>query len=399
MNIETFTGAILRKMTGIGKVQTRFFLSLCKLLLGLRGRYTFLNFGRYGSLNELSYRRQFEKDFDFRQFNEHLIAQCCSKALSWVFDPSFLSKSGQRTPGVGYFWSGCAGAMKRGLEISGLALADMVNHTAFHYHAVQTAAVKGEQNLLAWYTQVLLGQIEALKKQSKILVVDAFFSKNGFIDALCAEGMTLVSRMRKDCYIRYAYTGEQKKGRGRPKTFGGKLNPKNVSTEHFQLFAQSEKERLYEGRGHIRSLGRWCRIVVRQTLKDGQVKQAFVYFSTDETMSGEQVLAQYEIRFQIEFLYRDAKQHLGLNHCQSRQPEAIAFHINLSLTMLNLAKALHWMPIAKESRPPFSMADIKTQYINEQLLDRLIRVYGKDPNVEKNNPDIRKIYDLGKIAA
>ena len=45
------------------------------------------------------------------------------------------------------------------------------------------------------------------------------------------------------------------------------------------------------------------------------------------------------------------------------------------------------------------MADIKTQYINELVLDKLISIYGKDPSVEKENPKIRELYHLGRIAA
>ena len=64
-----------------------------------------------------------------------------------------------------------------------------------------------------------------------------------------------------------------------------------------------------------------------------------------------------------------------------------------------MAKVLHWFKFPKAQRPPFSMADIKTQYINELLLDKIISIYGKDPNVEKNNPEIKKLYQMGKIAA
>ncbi|EKF54418.1 hypothetical protein I215_12338 [Galbibacter marinus] len=33
-----------------------------------------------------------------------------------AFDPSYVSKSGKKTPGVGYFWSGSAARAKWGLE-------------------------------------------------------------------------------------------------------------------------------------------------------------------------------------------------------------------------------------------------------------------------------------------
>ena len=94
-------------------------------------------------------------------------------------------------------------------------------------------------------------------------------------------------------------------------------------------------------------------------------------------MRGLKVLELYKIRFQIEFqiefLYRDAKQFIGLEQCQSRQEEALDFHFNLSLTTLNIAKALHWLSLSMEDRNAFSMADIKTQYINELILDRIFR--------------------------
>jgi hypothetical protein len=47
----------------------------------------------------------------------------------------------------------------------------------------------------------------------------------------------------------------------------------------------------------------------------------------------------YRTRFQIEFLLRDSKQYTGLTHCQSRQKEALAFHFNMSLTAVNVARA------------------------------------------------------------
>ena len=111
------------------------------------------------------------------------------------------------------------------------------------------------------------------------------------------------------------------------------------------------------------------------------------------------VFQYYRLRYQIEFLFRDSKGSLGLEDSQSRQEEALDFHFNISLTTLNIAKAVHWLSVPKENRGSFSMADIKTQYINELVLDKLIIIYGKDPLVEKNNPQIKQLYQLGRIAA
>jgi hypothetical protein len=357
---------------------------------------------RYGSYSEQSYRQNFEKAFDFKGFNTELIKTYCGKELIWIFDPSYIAKSGKHTPYVGYFWSGCANARKWGLEISTLAIGDVENHTAMHYHTHQTQLVKkdrGEESLRAYYAKIITEQAVEMQKLSKVIDLDAFFSKKPFVDSMCAVEFTMVGRLQSNIHLRYAYTGEQKKGKGRPKQFDGKIDLKNVSTQHFDILKKDDDEIVYHGVAHVRCLKRWCKIVIINTLKDGKVDKAIVYFSTDKDMAGQVVYQYYKLRCQIEFLFRDAKNHLGLQDCQSRQEKALDFHFNLTFSTLNIAKALHWLSKPKEQRGAFSIQNIKTQYVNELILDRLISIYGKDPLVEKNNPKIRELYQLGAIAA
>lgn len=402
MKVDTFTAAILRKISGIGKVQMKFILHIVHLYLGMRGRKNYLMMSRYGCYNELTYRRNFEKDFDFKALNIELIKASCGAELIWIFDPSYISKSGKHTPGVGYFWSGCADCPKWGLELSSLAIADIENHTAMHYHATRTQFAKAEQSLRSHYAKIICDQAEELQKTSKTMAFDAFFSKKPFVDSICGAGFTLISRLQCNAYLRYAYKkpiNAPKQGRGRPKVYGDKIDLKNVSLDHCKIIKSNEAEMVYECVAHVRSLKRWCKIVIVNTLKEGKVYKAFVYFSTDKEMGGLQVLHYYRIRYQIEFLFRDSKGFLGLEDSQSRQEKALDFHFNLSLSTLNIAKALHWLCVPKEKRGTFSMADIKTQYVNELVLDRLMTIYGKDPSIEKNNPEIKKLYQLGRIAA
>ena len=120
MSIKTLTSAILRKMSGINKSRQNFLLHLVGLFLSMRCRKNFLMMARHGSYSEQTYRQHFSRPHDFKAFNRELIAMCCGKELVWVFDPSYISKSGKCTPGAAYFWSGCAGKMKWGLELSAL---------------------------------------------------------------------------------------------------------------------------------------------------------------------------------------------------------------------------------------------------------------------------------------
>lgn len=405
MTVETVTSAILGKMSGISKCQERFLLHIVRLLLQVRNRVNFTNLSRYGGHAEQYYRKWFSKPFDFGAFNRQLVSHFADSELIIGFDPSFLPKSGKHTLGVGYFWSGCAQSVKWGMELCGISIIDLGKHTAYHYEAVQTDYVKTDdgQTLREYYADLIIQRAEALKRISKVMVFDAFFSTKGFVDSICEAGFTMISRLQHNAFLRYPYIGSQKGGRGRPKVYGGKIDPKNIDTTHFCEVSRTEEQVVYEGKAHVRSLERWVKLLVVQTLKDGVVTKALLYFCADDkpntSLTGAQIARYYPARFLMEFGFRDAKQFLGLSQSQSRNKQALQFHFNIVLTVLNIAKIVHWLPVQSHERTPFSIADIKTQYANQMLLDRLISIYGKDPLIEKNKPEIKQLYQLGRIAA
>ncbi len=54
----------------------------------------------------------------------------------------------------------------------------------------------------------------------------------------------------------------------------------------------------------------------KELLKLSTLIVADVFFSTDTSLSGEEVLLYYRTRFQIEFCFRDAKGYTGLMDCR-----------------------------------------------------------------------------------
>ncbi len=126
----------------------------------------FLQFGRYGKFKEQRYRQQFEKQFDFLNFNKKITLSHGSGNFAIAFDPSYISKSGKKTFGIDKFWSGVAGQIKLGLEISGIAAVDIDNKTAFHLEAVQTPTYQDieERNmsLLEWYSDIIVQRKDTL---------------------------------------------------------------------------------------------------------------------------------------------------------------------------------------------------------------------------------------------
>lgn len=404
--VATLAGSILQQMPDIGKWQRRFLLLLFPLWLSIRGRHNFANLARYGKYREGAYRNNFAKPFDWLIFNRILCQQFLGDNMILAFDPSYITKSGKHTDGVDKFWSGCAGQAKRGLEISGVAAVDIDSKVALHLTAFQTLPRSEGQSLLDYYAQGIIKRQAELKKISHRVVADAYFSKAPFVDQLTKAGFELVSRLRTDARMRYLFEGQVRKGRGRPKQFDGFVDARKLRHEVFVECGSDMEEKwiAYTAVINIPSWKRLARVVIIHHLDDeSQVTSHRIFVSSDTELSGEMMLIMYPARFQQEFLYRDAKQDLGLEHCQAYSVAKIDFHVNASLTVGSLAKAAHHLAKDKESeiddsfKPgPFSIADVKTEYVNEHHAFRILSMFNVDVNTVLIKKLLPKIRDYGK---
>ena len=127
-----------------------------------------------------------------------------------VIDSSYISKSGKHTPWIGYFWSGCAGAAKRGLEILEIRLIDVDYNDCISLEAVQIpdSVTLGNYvgSVICWYLAVLESKSEKLQEASNQIVADAYFSKKNFTDGLDKLGFNLISLFRDDAVLFYPIT-------------------------------------------------------------------------------------------------------------------------------------------------------------------------------------------------
>lgn len=146
-----------------------------------------------------------------------------------AIDPSYISKSGKKTPHIGRFWSGCAGAVKHGLEIMGLGLIDIDSHNCMMLRTHQTPGnfelKKRNMTLADHYIAVIKRYRRELLKLSHLIVADAFFSTRTFYEGIHQHGYQLVSRFRDNLVaIQRDSTGK----RGRPKMIDGKIDLKRL---------------------------------------------------------------------------------------------------------------------------------------------------------------------------
>ena len=371
------------------------------LFLSIKGRINFLQLARYGSHSEQRYRQQFEKPFPFMDFNKNLVLSHGGGRNAIAFDPSYISMSGKKTFGVGWYWSGCAGQAKWGLDIGGIAAIDVDNHTAFHLEAVQTLPDKenDKENLCSWYARILKERKELLLAISPVLVCDAWFSKKPFVDAVLSMDMHMISRLRDDADLRYLYQGGSTGKKGRPKKYAGKIDVHNIDSKFFDFVSEDQDALIHSAVVYSKSLKRNI-LLARVNYKSGREKQTVkLYFSTNRTLDPTDLIDYYRSRFQIEFLYRDAKQHTGLCQSQSRSKNKLDFYFNMALTALNVAKVEDWLSIPMERRGAFSMADIKTLNHNRLLINRFFDVFGVDPNKIKNQQLFKELIYYGTMAA
>src|SRR4030095_8872234 len=89
-----------------------------------------------------------------------------------------------------------------------------------------------------------------------------------------------------------------------------------------------------------------------------------VLFSTDVDLEPQRLYRYYKARFQIEFLFRDAKQFAGLRDCQARSKAKLDVHFNASLSAVTFAKleARHQTGNCGQA---FSMASLKRRAFNQ----------------------------------
>lgn len=402
---EALISAIIRKMSGINKARKKFILTIFMLYMGLRGRYNFLNMARYGQYSEQTYRNQFNQPFDFIEFNTIMIKTYCSSHLVNVFDPSYIPKRGKSTEHLGKFWSGCSQKVLPGLEIGGFAVVDVDNNTAFSLEAVQTPSTKElkveGKSLVNHYASLVIERKDILLSFSKYFAVDGYFAKKEFIQPITEQTeMHIISKMRQDANLYYLYKGQPTGKQGRPKTLDGKIQMKNLDKRRIQLCYQTDTIKIYQATVYSISLKQKVKLAYLEIWKNTKFTGTYaVLFSTDLELSGEQIYLYYKSRYQIEFLFRDAKQFTGLTHCQARSENKLNFHFNAALTAVSIAKAAYYLKNKVTHDESFSMSDIKTVHLNKIMADRIFSNLEIDLSCRKNRKVYLQALCLGKIAS
>ncbi len=390
-----FIGAKLQQVSGIKKPQERFLSTLFEVMWTVPGRINFLNMGRFSSLSEQTFRLQFLKGFDFMSLFISMLSGKESRERVLVFDPSFICKSGKHTYGLGRYWNGKAQRSEKGLEIGCLGSIDVADGTAYHLLAKQTSPNKTKSRI-EQYVSMLKEQADKLLSISRYMAVDGYFMKSTFIGPMRKEGFEVITKMRSDGNLREVYRGVSSKGRGRPRLYGDKINLEQIDKRKWRKCYQTEEITGYERILYCVTLKQQVKVVYLEKVAGSGYE---VLLSTDKELSGEKLVRYYRLRFQIEFLIRDAKQHGGLEDCQARDEKKLHYHFNMALGSVSTAKLTLWATLANKKEVPFSMRNIKLYFYNKYLTETIFTNLGLDLSCRKIARLYNQCLDIGSIAA
>jgi hypothetical protein len=398
---------------GVPRPTQKFVQELLAIWLTVRGRFNFANLSRYSSLCERTLRRGFARGFQWGEFNRRLLTIIIpvQHELIAALDASFVPKSGKCTAGLGSFFNGCAGRVEKGLELSLLSIVDVTANTAYALSAQQTiaseepkdagtgAATETRETRIDHYLNQVKKIRPLLPMKVRHLVVDGYYTCRKFVDGICDVDLQVVGKLRKDAGLVYPYVGPQKQ-RGRRRIYGERVQWSNLDQSYWQNEGEMDKGvRLHSALLHHRTLGRLVRVALLQQQRSHGVKgvkgvSQVLLFSTDLSLSGRDIVRFYRARFQIEFLFRDAKGSMGLNHCQARNAKALEFHWNAAFCALNVAK---WQEAQRSQTRRFSAASCKQRCSNQRFLEVFSCRLGLDWRRVKSHPAYQELCNYGAI--
>ena len=315
-SIKKILDSIFAKISVKHKWQQDFLVELFELIFSIQGRINFENLARYSNLNESTFRRNFSKFFDWLDFNLQLMylgGLRFSNPVIAAIDCSFISKAGKKTYGLDTFWSGVANRNKKGLEVSLLALIDVFSGTAWSLDAVQTppnlSAKQGEKNeytRINFYLEQILDLLPSLEKV-RYFVADGYYAKIKVFDTIEHINKVLITKLRPDANLRYYYIGEHPKGkRGKKKQFE-KVNWKVLDlSKWINIGADFKYPHLHIYTKTLNSphFKRDLKVVM---LLNTKTQKYVVLACTDLNLDARTIVQYYQLRFQIEFLFRQSE--------------------------------------------------------------------------------------------
>jgi len=216
-----------------------------------------------------------------------------------------------------------------------------------------------------------------------IVTTDSWFGNNGLWKPLhkkLEQRFNMISRLRSNNNVFDLLALCTKRGPGRPRKYGKKLGNASSLAVRYKHLAKEYKVNLY---GRNRSVVAYDRVVMLKTLKHA-VKVVWVYrktrwtalFSTDQTLSVQEIIEYYGARWKIEAAFKELKRDIGSADTQTRNPKAVMNHLQFCMMATSLvwiyASLLEKTPSRRhvvKGRNHFAFSDVRRSIAKAALND------------------------------
>lgn len=340
-------------------------------------------------------------------------------------DEVVVSKSGDKTHGVGRFYSSLANQPIRSVSFLTLSLIDVEKRQSYPLQteqllpkSVQPASPepspkrgpgrpKGRKNYEKPDPTLspLLQTLQAILKSTlartddhlpiKHVVLDGKFGNYPSTWTVRDADLHIISKMRADAALVYPYDGPKPR-RGPTPRYGQavdytqlpdatRVSTETSATHHIDTYHLHLYHRDYPDLLNVA-------VVVKTRLRDNQ-RRHVVLFSTDLELSAAQIVDYYALRFQIEFNFRDAKQHWGLEDFMNVTPQAVTNAANLAFFMVNLAAILRQQAETHD----LSVRDLKAAFRARRYLSETIKLLPHPPDAALVSRIQRRLMRFGAI--
>jgi putative transposase len=230
-------------------------------------------------------------------------------------------------------------------------------------------------------------------------VFDGAFGNNDAVQMVRQLGLHLISKLRHDSALYFRYQGPYS-GRGPRKKYGEKVNYQAIPDDYLQA-SSSDKNHHIETK--IYQMKVWHKkfadllnvvVIVKTNLKTHKVAHV-VLFSSDLDLSYDLVIDYYRLRFQLEFNFRDAKQHWGLEDFMVVNETPVDNSANLAMFMVNVSQAL--MRPMRAAWPELGVNDLKTWFRSQKYVMETLKLLPEMPEAIFIDQAIAQIAQLGRI--
>ena len=209
------------------------------------------------------------------------------------------------------------------------------------------------------------------------MALDGQFGHPQAVLMAMANDLHLISKMRRDAALYEKYEGGYG-GKGAKKKYGERLKYDILPVKCLKKSEQKRESitNYYQGIFLHKEFGGAINVViiVKINLKTKKVGHA-ILFSSDVELEWEKLVDYYSLRLNIEFNFRDAKQHFGLEDFMTTTKVGVENAANLAFMMVNMSAKM----IKNSEEKCVGVLDLKTHFRGVKYTVEAIKILLEKP--------------------